>query len=422
MISRRNVIKKISCFPVLGSLLGTGVMSTATAMSSTSDTAKVEPILKKRDYFKELGVRTFINAAGTYTALTASLMPKEVVDSIHYATNHYVDLDELQESIGARIASMLRCEDALVSAGAFSAIIYGTAAAMAGKDQKKIIQLPDDLTGIKNEVIIQKAHRVGYDRAVRNCGAKLVEVESVQDLENAINEKTAMMFFFNDANNKGKIKDKEFAALGKKHNIPTFNDCAADVPPVENLWKYTEMGFDMVAFSGGKGLKGPQSAGLLLGRKDLIEAARLNMPPRANIGRGMKVNKEEVLAMLIALELYLQKDHEKEWIYWEEQIAHIQNAISEIPGISTEVYVPEIANHVPSLRVIFDNSKIRSTPKGIKEALRQGTPSIEVANATENTLNLTVWMMNKGEEKQVAKRLAEELLVRSKSDQLLQKR
>jgi seryl-tRNA(Sec) selenium transferase len=317
---------------------------------------------------------------------------------------------------------MLRCEDALVSAGAFSAIIYGTAAAMAGKDQKKIIQLPDDLTGIKNEVIIQKAHRVGYDRAVRNCGAKLVEVESVQDLENAINEKTAMMFFFNDANNKGKIKDKEFAALGKKHNIPTFNDCAADVPPVENLWKYTEMGFDMVAFSGGKGLKGPQSAGLLLGRKDLIEAARLNMPPRANIGRGMKVNKEEVLAMLIALELYLQKDHEKEWIYWEEQIAHIQNAISEIPGISTEVYVPEIANHVPSLRVIFDNSKIRSTPKGIKEALRQGTPSIEVANATEDTLSLTVWMMNKGEEKQVAKRLAEELLVRSKSDQLLQKR
>lgn len=410
MISRRKVIKRISSIPILGSLLGTGVIGTATAMAGTLGTAGIKSTLRERDYFEELGVRTFINAAGTYTALTASLMPKEVIESIHYAGHHYVNLDELQEKVGARIASMLRCEDALVSAGAFSAIVYATAAAMAGKDKEKIDQLPDDLTGIKNEVIIQKAHRFGYDRAVRNCGGKLVEVETDQDLENAINEKTAMMFFFNASNNLGKIKDKEFVELGKKHNIPTFNDCAADVPPVENLWKYTEMGFDMVAFSGGKGLEGPQSAGLLLGRKDLIEAARLNMPPRANLGRGMKINKEEVLAMLIALELYLEKDHEKEWKYWEDQIALIQKSISDIPGISTEVYVPEIANHVPTLRIIFDNSKIRHTPQDIKMALKsQGKPSIEVANATEDLLYLTTWMMDKGEEKVVARRLAEEL-------------
>lgn len=382
-------------------MAGAGTLTMAS--SATAGT------LAKRDYFEELGVRTFINAAGTYTALTASLMPKEVVESIQYATHHFVSLDELQAKVGARIATMVRCEDALVSSGAFSAIVYGTAAAMAGKDPKKIAALPDNLTGIKNEVIIQKAHRVGYDRAVRNCGAKLIEVETVEELENAINEKTAMLLFINFSNNEGNIKDKEFVALGKKHQIPTFNDCAADVPPVENLWKYTEMGFDMVAFSGGKGIKGPQSAGLLLGRKDLIEAARMNMPPRANIGRGMKVNKEEVLGMMVALELYLAKDHDKEWQYWESQNAHIQKSIADIPGISTEIFVPEIANHIPSLRILFDRSKTKHSPKEIKEALKNGQPSIEVAGASEDTLNITVWMLNKGEEKLVAKKLSEAL-------------
>lgn len=387
--------------PFVGGLLGSQTLSAATSNLETAP--------GKRNYFEELGVRTFINAAGTYTALTASLMPKEVIASIQYAAHHYVGLDDLQEKVGGRIAGMLRCEDALVSAGAFSAIVYGTAAAMAGSDRKKIAQLPDNLEGIKNEVIIQKAHRVGYDRAVRNCGAKLIEVETANDLERAINSNTAMMLFMNFNNNAGKIKDKEFVELGKKHGIPTFNDCAADVPPVENLWKYTEMGFDMVAFSGGKGIKGPQSAGLLLGKREFIEAARLNMPPRANIGRGMKVNKEEILAMMVALELYLQKDHEKEWKYWESQNASIQKSIEGIPGISTEIFVPDIANHIPSLRINFDRSVAKHSPKEIKEALKLGKPSIEVANASEKSLNLTVWMLNKGEEKIVGKRLAEVL-------------
>lgn len=399
MVSRRKILKVISSIPLLGAVAGTGLIREATGGTATS--------LAKRDYFEELGVRTFINAAGTYTAMTASLMPRDVIESIEYAAHHFVILDDLQEKVGARIAQMLRCEDALVSAGAFSAIVYGTAAAMAGKDPKKIAALPDNLTGIKNEVIIQKAHRVGYDRAVRNCGAKLIEVETVEELENAINERTAMLLFINYSNYEGKIKDEEFVALGKKHQIPTFNDCAADVPPVENLWKYTGMGFDMVAFSGGKGLKGPQSAGLLLGRKDLIEAARLNMPPRANIGRGMKVNKEEVLGMMVALEIYLAKDHEKEWRYWESQNTLIQKAIEGIPGISTEIFVPEIANHIPSLRVKFDRSLTSHSPKEVKEALSKGNPSIEVAGASEETLNITVWMLKKGEEKLVGRRLSE---------------
>ena len=165
---------------------------------------------------------------------------------------------------------------------------------LTGTDQKKMVELPD-LTTMKSEVIIQKAHRFGYDHAVRNCGVRLVEVETREDLERAVNPKTAMMLFYNNNNKEGRIQDEEFVQLGKKHSVPTFNDAAADVPPVENLWKYTKMGFDLVAFSGGKGIRGPQSAGLLLGRKDLIAAARLNAPPNGNtVGRGMKVNKEEI--------------------------------------------------------------------------------------------------------------------------------
>ena len=166
------------------------------------------------------------------------------------------------------------------------------------------MNLPN-LAGMKSEVITQKSHRFGYDHAVRNCGVRLVEVESRDELERAVNPQTAMMLFYNNNNPVGQIRDEEFVQLGKKHGIPTFNDCAADVPPVENFWKYTKMGFDLVAISGGKGIRGPQSAGLLLGRKDLIAAARLNGPPNSDtIGRGMKVNKEEMLGMLVAVDVY----------------------------------------------------------------------------------------------------------------------
>ena len=166
---------------------------------------------------------------------------------------------------------------------------------------------------MKSEVIVQKSHRFGYDHAVRNCGVRLVEVETAGELEQAINPNTAMMLFYNNNNAVGQIRDQEFVALGKKHGIPTFNDCAADVPPVENLWKYTKMGFDLVTFSGGKGIRGPQSAGLLLASKPVIAAARLNAPPNSeSIGRGMKVNKEEMLGMLVALQLFVEKDHAEE--------------------------------------------------------------------------------------------------------------
>src|SRR5256885_5572304 len=283
-------------------------------------------------------------------------MPPEVIEAITYASRHYVMLDELHDRVGARIAMLLRCEAAMVTSGAASALTLGTAAVLTGTDARKVVDLPN-LAGMKSEVIIQKSHRFGYDHAVRNCGVRLVEVETREEMERAITPQTAMMLFYNNNNMEGRIRDDEFVQIGKKHGVATLNDAAADVPPVDNLWKYTKMGFDLVAFSGGKGLRGPQSAGLLLGRKDLIAAARLNAPPNGNTGgRGLKVNKEEMLGMLAALERYLANDHAAERRDFDARAEAIRGGVATVSGVKAEIFVPEVANHVPHVRISWDSA------------------------------------------------------------------
>jgi L-seryl-tRNA(Ser) seleniumtransferase len=396
MFNRRHFLESLSGLPLLGGFISASGAPVEAAAGSS------------RDIFREIGVRPFINAAGTYTAMTASLMLPEVMDAINYASKHYVMLDELQDKVGERIASLVHAEAAMVTSGAASALTLGTAGVLTGMDRQKMVDLPN-LTGMKGEVIIQKSHRFGYDHAVRNCGVQLVEVETREDLERAVNAKTAMMLFYNNNNKEGRIQDEEFAALGKKHSIPTFNDAAADVPPVENLWKYTKMGFDLVTFSGGKGIRGPQSAGLLLGRKDLIAAARLNAPPNGNtVGRGMKVNKEEIVGMLVALETYLKKDHAREQSDFERRADVIRSAAAAVPGVTAEVFVPEVANHVPHVRISWDAAARRITAEGVVKALRDGEPSIGTRSEGD-ALVVGVWMMRPGEEKIVAKRLRQVL-------------
>ena len=395
MGTRRKALKSLISIPFIG-----GVMSSNELLSYQNGNL----VKLNRDYFKELGIRTFINAAGTYTSMTGSLMPKEVIDAINYGSLEYVNLDELQDKVGKRIAELLECEYATVSSGCFGAMSIAMAGVMSGKDPKKIKQLPDT-TGLRNEVILQESHTIGYAQALTNVGAKLVKVKTAEELENAINEKTAMLWFLNANTDRGDIKWEEFVSLGKKHNIPTFIDCAADVPPVDNLFKFTRMGFDMVAFSGGKGLRGPQSAGLLLGKKEYIEAARLHTPPRGEtIGRGMKVNKEEVLGMLAALELYLNKDHQAEWKMWEDQIDLISESVKSIGGVETTIHVPPHANHVPSLKIRWDQSKVNISPDNVRKILREGSPSIETVG-NKNEIGITTWMMVPGQEKIVAKKI-----------------
>jgi D-glucosaminate-6-phosphate ammonia-lyase len=396
MWTRRRFLEGLPALPVAGHVLA----------DTPGQGARARPI--PRDFFAELGVRPFINASGTYTAMTASLMPQEVMAAMQAASTQYVMLDELHDRVGERIASLLHCDAAMVTAGAAAALTIGTAAVLTGTDEQKIVDLPD-LTHMKRDVIVQKSHRFAYDHAVRNCGIRLVEVDTREELVAAITGETAMMLFFNDQNLAGQIPDEEFVQIGKAHGIPTFNDCAADVPPVENLWKYTRMGFDLVTFSGGKGLRGPQSTGLLLGRRDLIAAARLNASPNANtVGRGMKVNKEEMIGMLVALELYLAKGHEAERRDFDARAEAVRASAASVAGVTAEVYVPPIANHVPHVRVSWDAGALGLTPAEVERALVEGEPSIRT-RANRDSLMVGVWMMRPGEADIVARRLREVL-------------
>lgn len=404
-MKRRDLLKFLSAAPLTGT-----VMSLLLPPQSVS----AAPSKPKRDLVKELGLRTFINAAGTYTSMTASLMTEEVMDVINSSAKEFIMLDEVQDKVGEKIAALCRTEAATVTAGCWSALVLGTAGVLTGMDLKKVAMLPNVEELEKNEVIVQKGHNHDYIHALTNTGVKPVVVETMQDLEQAVHAKTALMYFLNESAPHGNIQHKEWLEVARKNNIPTIIDIAADVPPVENLWKYTDMGFDLVCVSGGKALRGPQSAGLLLGKKELIAAARLSAPPRGgNIGRGMKVNKEEILGMYAALDAYVNEDHDKEWKMWESRIAVIENAAKKVKGITTEVFVPPIANHTPALKISWDINQLKITRQQIQENLRNGKPSIEVMGTGDNAINITVFMLKPGQEKVVANRIKEELTLAS---------
>lgn len=401
MLTRRDLLKRLSALSLLG-LAGGGITLQSCQKASAAGT---------RNVIKELGLRPFINAAGTYTSMTASLMPEEVMETINASSEEFVMLDEVQDKVGERIAELCHAEAAMVSAGCWSAMVLGMAGVLTGLDPKKAAQLPDlESSDMKSEVIVQEGHNEGYVHAITNTGVKIVTVETRQDVENVISDKTAMMWFLNKNAPSGKIQHEEWVELGIKYNIPTMIDMAADVPPVENLWKYNDIGFDLVCVSGGKAIRGPQSAGILMGREDLVAAARLNGPPRGgNIGRGMKVNKEEILGMYVALERYINLDHDKEWKMWEDRVATIENAARTVNGVTTEVTVPPIANHSPALEISWDTNLLKASQSEIRERLLDGEPSVMVRGSGDNTLNLTVFMLKPGQEKIVADRIQEEL-------------
>jgi uncharacterized pyridoxal phosphate-dependent enzyme len=398
---------------VLGALTGAVLNPQGTLSFSGAPKAagKITGFGSTGNVYEELGVTTVINGEGTMTVLGGSLMRPEVEAVMVLAGSHFVNIPDLEVAAGKRIAELLKLPagySAIVTSGAAAAMQSGLAGILTGNNPKFIEQIPD-LTGMKSEVIIQKSHRNPFDHQLRNTGVKLIEIESREDLRKAVNEKSAMMHFSNFANAVGQIKVDEWVKLAKEANIPTFIDAAADTPPVSHLWDYASMGYDLIAFSGGKAIRGPQCAGLLIGRHDLVANALLNNSPHEDtIGRSQKVGKEEIVGMVKALECYLSEDHEALNREWQSRLDYVAAKLKTLPTVTTANFIPDIANHVPHMQIAWDPQRIKISPRDASDALRRGNPSIVVsAGERRGALSMNSFMLQPGEEKIVADKLFE---------------
>ncbi|MBI1296147.1 aminotransferase class V-fold PLP-dependent enzyme [bacterium] len=363
---------------------------------------------------EKLGLRPIINASATLTKLGGSVMPPEVVEAMVDGARHYVDYHELQRRVGERIAELTHNEAAYVSSGAAAGLVLATAACITGTDPAKIARLPD-LTGMKNEVIVHRMHRNGYDHAVRQVGVKLMEIgvggTAPWELEAAINERTAAIFWFQGVmTGRGDLPLETVIEIANRHDVPVVVDAAAQLPPVHNLWRFTQMGAALAVFSGGKELRGPQSSGLVLGRKDLIEACRVNGSPNASIGRPMKVGKEELAGCLAAVERYVNLDHKAQALADEQTVAEWCAAWNQIPGVRAQRSFPnEAGQPLPRVLATFDHDTLHLTRDEIVDALRNGEHHIEVALSGKDGIFFNPWVLT-GEERQIVQERLSEIV------------
>ena len=412
--TRRNFFERIN-------MALTGFVFTR-ALPFPKNIAAAAPVPEAVDYYDKLGVTKTINAAGTYTYLTGCTMPPSVQAAVALAAKHPVYLADLQKAAGEYLARQLRCEGAVVTAGAASAVTLATAACMTVANGPSASHaMPSEMNGLKNEVIIQKAHHYDYDHALRNCGIRFVDVETLREYESAFTPNTVMCFFYNAAD-AGNISREDWIRVAHAHGVPCLNDAAADVPPISNLWNYTHMGFDLVAFSGGKGIRGPQNAGLLLGKANLIAAAAANNNPLDDVvGRGMKVAKEQIVGMVAAVDWFLSQSDSGFEAEFRRRADLIAAALKDIPTLKAEIFIPPVANNVPHLLIRYDQQRVKISPKEVKRQLHAGNPSIELNPATGSTeasagipkdpnkIVVGVWMLEPGEDVIVARRLREVL-------------
>lgn len=375
----------------------------------TADTVEAAPV-RKETVYDALGIKPVINATGTVTALGGSVMPPEVVEAWKAAAGQFVDLVELQNRVGEKIARLLGVDAALVTTGAAGALLLGTAAAVTRGEKKLISRLPDT-AGMKNEVILQKSHHSCYDNQLTDVGVKLIDVETAADVKRCVGPKTALMFFMNIADGDGKIKREDWAKLAREHGVPAMIDAAADVPPVSRIAEYAKLGYDLIALSGGKAMRGPNDTGLLLGRKDLIEAGKLNANPHCGtIGRMMKVGKEDLVALAVAVERFAKLNHEAEWKEFERRIGVIEDAVKQVPGVECERIVPAIANHVPHLQIDWDAKRVKITREKVTRQLAEEDPPIRigrVGGTGDKGILISVLTLQDGEDRVVAARLGE---------------
>jgi D-glucosaminate-6-phosphate ammonia-lyase len=404
-LTRRTLLRTALTVPVASANLRTQSSPVAAAGGTA---AHLHSALYAR-----LGVKTFINAYGTLTTLSGTLMWPEVSKAMEEASKQFVQIHDLQAQVGRRLAELTGAEAAFVTAGASAALCLATCAVTAGDDPKKIDRLPD-LTGMKSEIIIQKAHRNSYDHAFRMVGVTLVEVETADDIRRAINPKTAALAMVLSHNSLGhKVELEEMVALAHTAGLPLILDAAAEIPPAENLRKFTKIGADLVAFSGGKNLRGPQCSGMLLGRKDLIQKAYANSAPHNRFARIAKVGKEEIVGMLTAVELYLKRDHAAERKEYHAMLDRAARRLAGVPTVFTELITNDDYSHSPRLSVQWDEAKLGVTLDQMMDRLINGEPAIVATDMTKYRPNwkrgigIFPYNLRPGEEIIVADRVRE---------------
>src|SRR5882724_4919828 len=369
--SRRSFFKLFAATPLLSQIAARNLYAQATTAMGVG---------AQENVYTRLGVKTVINCRGTWTYLSGSLQFPEVRAAQTEASHHFVNMVELQRAAGRRLAELTGAESGMITSGAAGAMAASTAACMAGSDPAKIWQLPDT-TGMKHEVIMVGG-RSAFDNAIRLTGAKLVLVETPEEITNAITVDTAMIYTTD-------LGDKLVSelAIAKEHNIPMLLDDAAGIPPIDNIKLYARMKLDLYTFSGGKGLQGPQCSGVLLGRKDLIEAALRNSAPwEGAVCRAMKVGKEEVIGALTAVETWLKIDPKKLYDEWNARVDRIAKLVETVPGVTTSVYIPDDGNRYPTLKVSWDEAAWGYTITDCVQQLRAGDPVIEVLGADNPSL------------------------------------
>src|SRR5579862_1875931 len=361
--SRRSFVKLVAAAPLLGQIAARDLYAQAAAAVGKDP---------RENVYTRLGVQTVINCRGTWTYLSGSLEFPEVRKAQLAASEYFVNMIDLQRAVGKRLSELTGAESGIVTSGAAGAMAAATAGCMAGTDDKNIWQLPDT-TGLKHEVVMVGG-RSAFDSAIRLVGAILVLVYSPDELANALNENTAMIY----TTDLGEKLERELA-IAKEKKVPMLLDDAAGIPPASNAKLYAKMGLDLYCFSGGKGLSGPQCSGLLLGRKDLIEAALMNCNPREGaVCRPMKVGKEEIIGCLTAIETWLKIDEKKLYAEWNARIDRIRKLVETVPGVKTDVYVPDDGNRYPTLKVSWDQQAWGYSAMDCVKELRAGNPRIEV--------------------------------------------
>jgi uncharacterized pyridoxal phosphate-dependent enzyme len=402
------MLKNLAILPV-----GGGLMSMSPLMATPDKNLAKGPLALNKDIYKSIGVVPIINCRGTFTIIGGSIERPEVHAAMAAASKNFVQYDELAFAIGERLSEITKAEFGIITAGCAAAMKHGTAACVTGGNPEKLLKIPD-LSGLdKTEVIIPRHSRNVYDHAVRNIGITVVEVDSMEALEKAINPKTAMIYLLaNRSSATGQPMSVEaIAKVAKKQNIPIMVDAAAEnlsIPVV-----HFERGADMVAYSGGKAMCGPQCAGLLLGRKDLMLSAWQASSPHHGPGRDNKVGKEEMLGMLAAVEAWTTRDHEKEWDRWMDWLNLIADKATKIKGVSHKINIPEgLNNRAPNLVISWDPTQFNITGAEVAELFGRSEPRIAIGSGGKDgltSINVTPSQMQEGEAKVVANRLYDTL-------------